>query len=155
MRTEKKKTQYTSRHWWKQWFIIHVHLSNQWSRKTTVDGSSHDDRLLLPSGQNNVPTTDWVKYDWSGRGIRGKYLHSLKIHKEMEKLWMAQEGRNYLDQCLLFGELNLALPHTPSHKPGLPVSFIKICDRPDVVAAVKKSLSGCSGGMKSPGEGWA
>lgn len=51
------------------------------------------------------------------------------------------------------GKLNLALTYTPTHKPGVSVSFAKVCDRADIVAAVKKSLSDCSGGMKSPGEG--
>lgn len=37
------------------------------------------------------------------------------------------------DQCLLFGELNLALPNTPPHKPALSASFIKMCDRLDVL----------------------
>lgn len=37
--------------------------------------------------------------------------------------------------------------------PGVSVSFANVGDRADIVAAVKKSLSDCSGGMKSPGEG--
>lgn len=59
------------------------------------------------------------------------------------------------DQCVLFGELNLALPNTPPHKPALSASFIKVCDRLDVLhgGCQKKSLSGCSGGVKPPCEG--
>lgn len=56
----------------------------------------------------------------------------------MEKLWMAREGHKQCNQYLLFGGLNLALPYTPTHKPGLSVSFIKICDRLDIAAAVKR-----------------
>lgn len=58
----------------------------------------------------------------------------------MEKLWMAREGRKQCDQCLLFGGLNLAVPYTPSHKPGLSASFIKTCDRPDIATAVKRAF---------------
>lgn len=58
----------------------------------------------------------------------------------MEKLWMAWGGHKQYDQCLLFDGLNLALPYTPSHKPGLSVSFIKIFDRSDIAAAGKRAF---------------
>lgn len=51
---------------WKQWFIIYCHLSNLWSLKTSVNGGSCGDWLLLPLGQYNVPTTG---YEWIMTGL--------------------------------------------------------------------------------------
>lgn len=60
------------------------------------------------------------------------------------KKWKSHEwcepGRKQCDQCLLCDGLNLEMPYTPSHKPGLSVSFIKICDRLDIVAAGKRAF---------------
>ncbi len=58
----------------------------------------------------------WKSYEWHGRGV------------------------NSVINARSLGELNLALPYTPSHKPGLSVSFIKTCDRPDIAAAVKRAF---------------
>lgn len=66
-----------------------------------------------------------------------KFMKKLKSYE-----WRGgrREESKQCDQCSLFGGLNLALPYTPSHKPGLSVSFIKICDRPDIAAPVKRAF---------------
>lgn len=58
------------------------------------------------------------------------------------------------DQCLLCVRLNIAPPHFQSHRHSLSVSSIEAGDRLDIIGVGKnRFLSGCSGGMKSPGEG--
>lgn len=56
------------------------------------------------------------------------------------------------DQCSLFGGLNLALPYTPSHRPGVSVIYQNLWQAGHRGCS-EKDLSSCSGGMKSPGEG--
>lgn len=66
----------------------------------------------------------WVTYGWSARGVNGVDFHSLTNRGENGK--GGRRVNNVINVSLFVG-LNLARLYSPSHKPGLSVSFIKIC----------------------------